>query len=863
MKRIIWIALCLLFFLGGFLFLYYQLRYKHLEDVHQDIYAYMPLSSGFVFESNQIEKGVDKLKNSNIIWSDMTGIPFWKNIDGTLDQLQKHSNWIEKIGVCGVQSSGRSFDFVSLLYCSKKPSKEFIQSFNPAKKISQIESYEDFEIYCLKEGKDALYYSIDQKIVCMSPNLKLLQQSLAASLDTSLSLQSDPEFNHAHRFAGNDLDGNLLMNFSKSPILFREALSYQSNSKIDLLKNMGAWMSLDLQLKPNLITTNGFIISKDAKQHALSVLNKQKPSSKKITHILPKQTFYYAQFNLTNFPDFLDQNSSLEDGLKNQFSKTFGEVFTLAYLSEQKTDAYKKAVVFELKSHSELERLIKQYQNFDPSKPYGFIEKAMGNLFSGLNLNTYKVMDHYVVFSEESSVLERFFNPTNLTKPLSKNLNYQNFEKQFSKESTFFTYLKPTANLLFLSEHLSEQSLSYIQKYQPIFSKCAHIGLQINTEEPNLFYTTIQVKYDPSEKGVSSLLWDLPIEAPVASKPFLLKNHYTQLYDIFYQDKNKELFLVSTTGKILWKKAIDEQIIGNIYQVDAYKNNKYQLLFSTQSAVHLIDRNGKYVDGYPINIKDKITSAGLQLMDYDNNKSYRMLIPCKNKTLLNYSINGESIKGWDPPSFSSNLSSKITLLTINQKDYLVCLLEDGSIYLLDRRGAERYKTEHTLPLGHSDCYVFSASTIEESFITFSDQTGVIHKLFFNGTKQTTVTNQSFNQDFHYVCLKPNKNALFYAFLEKNSFHLYDQTLENLFTYTSETGSLEPELELYFFKNQTYYGITNKAEDELVLLNQKGEMHDDFPLEGNSSFSIKDVNGDGQMDVITGTQNTLRVYSLSD
>ena len=42
-----------------------------------------------------------------------------------------------------------------------------------------------------------------------------------------------------------------------------------------------------------------------------------------------------------------------------------------------------------------------------------------------------------------------------------------------------------------------------------------------------------------------------------------------------------------------------EKIIGDISTIDMYSNNKYQALFNTRYKLHIIDRNGKHVDGFP------------------------------------------------------------------------------------------------------------------------------------------------------------------------------------------------------------------------------------------------------------------------
>lgn len=78
----------------------------------------------------------------------------------------------------------------------------------------------------------------------------------------------------------------------------------------------------------------------------------------------------------------------------------------------------------------------------------------------------------------------------------------------------------------------------------------------------------------------------------------------------------------------MWKVALGEKIIGNVFMIDYYRNGKNQLLFSGKNDLHLLDRNGNYVERYPVKLRSP-GSGPLALFDYDNNQVYRLIIPGK------------------------------------------------------------------------------------------------------------------------------------------------------------------------------------------------------------------------------------------
>ena len=107
--------------------------------------------------------------------------------------------------------------------------------------------------------------------------------------------------------------------------------------------------------------------------------------------------------------------------------------------------------------------------------------------------------------------------------------------------------------------------------------------------------------------------------------PHFVKNYITKKLDIVVQDTKNNLNLISNNGKVLWKKRIDQPILGKVSQIDIYKNGGLQLIFNTKNKIYVLDRNGKDVMPFPKTFKDPITQP-LAVFDYDKNKNYRILI---------------------------------------------------------------------------------------------------------------------------------------------------------------------------------------------------------------------------------------------
>ena len=127
-------------------------------------------------------------------------------------------------------------------------------------------------------------------------------------------------------------------------------------------------------------------------------------------------------------------------------------------------------------------------------------------------------------------------------------------------------------------------------------------------------------------------LFTVELDTDIATNPQFVKNHRNNTYEIITQDKNNVLYLISASGKVIWKKQLNGKVRGRIQQVDLYKNGKLQLAFCTNNQFLIIDRNGEEVK--PFNKKfDSGNLNPLAVFDYENNKDYRFLVTQGRKVL--------------------------------------------------------------------------------------------------------------------------------------------------------------------------------------------------------------------------------------
>src|SRR5690606_37795328 len=77
--------------------------------------------------------------------------------------------------------------------------------------------------------------------------------------------------------------------------------------------------------------------------------------------------------------------------------------------------------------------------------------------------------------------------------------------------------------------------------------------------------------------------------------------------NVAVQDIGNTLYYISENGKILWTKDLGSPILGKIDVVNISGKGNKQMVFATKNAVHILDRNGKEANSFPLKFKDEIT----------------------------------------------------------------------------------------------------------------------------------------------------------------------------------------------------------------------------------------------------------------
>ncbi len=199
-------------------------------------------------------------------------------------------------------------------------------------------------------------------------------------------------------------------------------------------------------------------------------------------------------------------------------------------------------------------------------------------------------------------------------------------------------------------------------------------GIQ-NSTEPIESTIPVNDTIKPNESSV------IPNESSGSS--WIVKNHKDNSNETIRYTSSGEIELLGSDSKSLWKVALDGAVIGDVIQIDAFKNGKLQYLFVAGNKLYLLDRNGKNVGRFPMALKSR-PSTGAHAFDYENNKTYRILIGLENGEVLNLTSEGGNTSGWNYAK-----GKKITAIQYEkttQGDRLIFTTDTGSTIKIKRNG---------------------------------------------------------------------------------------------------------------------------------------------------------------------------------
>jgi hypothetical protein len=923
-KRIILVSILLILLVA--LLVYVEQRRSSQEPL--DVWALVPESAALVYETSSLPANWESLHTSNL-WNILQNVENFRTLEARMQLLDSLINlgayFSSKQLLVGTHVVAKdAFDFS--FFFRMDDASEYNAALRALKRFEEQPNirtdsrmFNGFQISELVDQQSGLQFSylIHQNIFAGSFTPFLIED-VVRNIETgfdSLGFQyHNVQLTDFPKLA--DDEGNLYLNSAKIPLLLSVFTSNEVLPQLQPLADLSKTLFMDVNLTANQLLLNGFSkFPKEADAYWLSTFDEEQPQSIEMYGYVPERTAMLYHVGINNGSDWLDrlyqQQSKSDDKLVKQTVRYrehlqqyyqiaprelvswLGKEIGLLVLESIDVENPDKVMILQAEDTAVARQQLMQVETKlkqDEGIP-GYQESFAGYRISEISYKEYPatilgpmalgfeqcfylITERYVIFANSIRALKRLIADREAENTWDKSIREVRFLDTSLDQSNVSLFINTARSWRMLLSKLNPEWRSFANKHEAFIKSYDHLAVQFSHTEDD-YYTSVALSYRPAEAGdrernqfrdVSRLF----VDHTLRTKPFVVKDHTNQTLEVVFQDEASHMYLSELNGDLQWKDSLGAAIISEVYQIDYYKNGKLQYLFATDSAIHVIDRNGDYISGYPSYLPEGVRVRHFSLIDYDNSKNYRFMVADEEGRLWMFNQERENLEGWNPNnSLSAPLATPLFHVRVRNRDFMIAIQEDGEIYALNRRGQPYagfpIKLSKTI---QSPAYVDLGSTPGNTQITTVSTMGEV--IAFNLEGNITLREQLYRPSAE-TRFQLSLDALGKTFVivrqDEQIFGVLDYRGKLLFekNFLSPAALARGQLEVQYYNfgaGNELFAVTDQVQEFTYLFSAQGTLIKDRPIESSYPVGILFYENENRYQVFRNFDNEFSVLSFS-
>ena len=782
----------------GFLLILFSLFWACQKDYNKtkQPYKFIPSETAAIIQVNELNDFINSLENndilSNIYNKDL------KNVS----QILKNLNTTKQVYISFADSTNSDY-----LILTENDSTLFLLDSIP-NRIS--ETLVDLKIEKTRIDTTTIYHKIIGNTFAGSNNLELIRTLNAKNENTELSKLIETTDKKAVASIVFKSDAT---NYSK--LLFT-TISNKNNSNFTVL---------DFLYTDKSLNYNGILTAKDSSTNYLDGFKNTIPQKTNAPSIAPLKTGSLVSITYDDFSVF-NKNLSLINNTTIEFSQSFlnftNEIAVIDNaLILHTLDPNLILESIEDKSNLENFRDIDIYEFGEPH----FFKSSLKPFISFENAQYFSIFENFIMFSDSTETIKSILTDVLNNNTLANSDAFQSINTNLSDEASLFIFKDSEGLSGALGKTMNGYNANAVQFIRE--DNYTHINGIIQ-----------KFKKRAASNSVAEA-FTTKLEATILTPPQAVKNHITNSHDIVTQDVNNTLYLISNSGNILWKKQLQGKILGQVEQIDMYKNGRLQLAFATPNRVYVLDRNGNNVSPFPLKFNDAITQP-LSVFDYDKRKNYRLLVT-QGKNLLMYDAKGQSINGFKYKNNSSEIVTQPKHFRIGTKDYIVFGAGE-TLKILNRQGNVRINMKDKISFSDNELYLY------QSKFTTTNTLGQLIQVDTRGGVNLKNLNLT---DKHNIATTSKTLVS----LKENQLKIKSRIID--LDYGDYTAP-----KIFYLNDKIYVTTTDLQSKKVYLYDSQAKSIPNFPVFGTASATLEKLDNDSGLELITQSDDkTIVVYKL--
>lgn len=715
-----------------------------------DPWKAIPSEAAVIIEVPNMLTTWDRFAHTSLLWRDWEREPGARRLSAAmsslLHKLEEDSLLLRSLGdpdlLVALIRSGHGAQPVFVTAPGAAASRERIASLLGISAQRMPELLSGKPVTCDGDSAwDGLSICTREGLWMLSPSRDALDEALL-QLDRGTPITADPGFASARATLGTATDAHVIAHTGRVQGLLS---SIWEAGSIDRLALPTGWLALDLSAKPDAMLLSG-LFAMQGESEAFDLFVSQGTGPWDIGRLLPAEAVQWEVRNVGSPESLAKRFAAMDDRTRGTEAATEwmrGEVGVA-----RTADGGQRWLIAETSDPDLAMESLAMACAKEPCDTVGYRGVRLTHAPSPLAQETllglpqelphqpwWAVLGNHVVMSDDPNAVRRCIDVWNDGGSLAEDHRAKSWFRRMSDEAGLTWWCDLAKGGSILKEHLRADHADGFAHWLPLLGSLGGLSLQLSPADSSRAHVTIGLQHAPIDGApqpvsTGGVLWSCPIGVPAQRRPELVRNHTNGTLEVLVQDSLYRLHLISATGKLLWSRQLDGPILGPVHQVDRFKNGKLQLLMGTARTLHQIDRNGKDV-GVPYKLP-VAASSPLSVFDYESTRDYRIVIGLTDGRLLNLDLEWAAVKGWEAPKSDPPVVAPLHHLRIAGKDYVLAILSDGSMRLLDRRGQARQAIPARLERLKDVLAVNPGPQLMATKVTWVDQDLAVHETMLAG-----------------------------------------------------------------------------------------------------------------------------------
>ena len=515
----------------------------------------------------------------------------------------------------------------------------------------------------------------DSRLLLISPEDNVVNSALR-HLNDGVSIYDSEGFADVQGHISSK--SSLFVSASAADQILPEVLSPSFRRYYRFLSSFSGWTGFEMTFSESGAELYGTAVS-GRDTDFVNALSCIEPASSEIFGMLPAYTVWALTIPLSSVSEYeeaydawLDKLMKLSDVRKRRESiaKSAG-VSPAAWLSSLKPEEVGVAS-FRCGDVLRTVNMVRcgKLKDTDEPQPFGnggFLAALFGSLFERDDESICVAMNGWLVTGSREAV-EEWSSGRALEYSLYSKLCDAGLKSSVPSSGTVISYFSANEDAA-LAESALAGSVSPVMS--PKLSECdimpAFLCISSGRRSPVTLDFTI-LRADMKRSKAPETERDVHISVP--DGPFTVKNSATGKNNTLVQNPNMTLSLRDENGKGLWTVPFSEKLCGTVTGVDYFSNGKIQFLFGAGSKIWLLDRLGRFVKPFPLELGKKIV-LGPAAYDFSGAKKYNILVLHDDNTIRMYNLQGKVPEGWQDITSADTIVSLPERVVAGQKSFWV------------------------------------------------------------------------------------------------------------------------------------------------------------------------------------------------